>query len=259
LKNGGRFSEGQVSGNRFGVPASFPEPPPALPAFPPKEAIRGFFESIAFRYDSINSLLSFRWDEAWRKKAARQILEGGGKRGAILDLGVGTGKFLERFLGEKSWERAVGVDFAREMLKRARARLGLRCQLIQADIHDLPFEAESFDLVISSFTLRSVKDLPHFFGEVRRVLTPGGKAAFLCLTRPSGLPRILYAPYLKCYLPLVGGMLSREPKAYRFLSESIQTFFSPPEIQRELESSGFKGVSIFPFSFGLATLILAEK
>lgn len=228
-------------------------------ASPPKETIRNFFESIAHRYDPINTVLSLRLDEVWRKKAARQILGRGGKNSAILDLGVGTGKFLERFLGEKNWKLAVGVDFAGEMLRQTRARLGLRCRLIQADIHDLPFDAESFDLVVSSFTLRSIKDLPHFFGEVHRILTAEGKAAFLCLTRPSGLPRILYTPYLKCYLPLVGGMLSKEPKAYRFLSESIQTFLSPREIQRTLESSGFKEVSIFPFSFGLATLILGQK
>lgn len=235
------------------------EPLAVSPASPPKETLQGFFESIASRYDPINSLLSFRLDEGWRKKAVRLILEGEGKAETILDLGIGTGKFLERFLGERNWKQAVGVDFAREMLRRARTRLGSRCQLIQADLHDLPFEAQSFDWVVSSFTLRSVKNLPYFFNGIHRILTPRGKAAFLCLTRPSGLTRILYTPYLKFYLPLVGGLLSREPEAYQFLSQSIQTFPSPREIQGELESSGFQRVSIFPFSFGLATLILAEK
>lgn len=228
-------------------------------ASPPKETLRGFFESIAFRYDPINSLLSFRLDEGWRKKAARLILEGKQEGETILDLGVGTGKFLERFLERKSWRLAVGVDFAGEMLKRARQRLGPQGRLIQADIHDLPLEAESFDFVVSSFTLRSVKDLPHFFKEVRRILIPGGKAAFLCLTRPAGFTRVLYAPYLQCYLPFVGGILSREPQAYRFLSESIQTFPSPREIQGQLESLGFQNVSVRPLSWGLAALILAEK
>lgn len=244
-------------------------------ASPPKETIRGFFETIAFRYDQINSLLSFRLDETWRRKAVRLILNGA-KRGqfskkgsdpflepspqTILDLGVGTGKFLKRFLQEKNWELAVGVDFAGEMLRRARASVGAGCDLIQADIHQLPFEAESFDLVVSSFTLRSVKDLIPFFNELYRMIKPGGKAAFLCLTRPaSPLARVLYTPYLKFYLPLVGGLLSSDPLAYRFLSESIQTFLSPDEIRIRLESSGFKRVSIFSFTFGVSTLILAQK
>ena len=235
------------------------EPSPVSLASPPKETIQGFFEAIAFRYDPINSLLSFRLDQGWRKKAVRLILHGGGEGGKILDLGVGTGKFLEEFLKKKHWKVAVGVDFAREMLRRANGRLGAPCQLIQADIHDLPFETESFDLVVSSFTLRSVKNIPHFFNEVHRILTPRGQAAFLCLTRPSGLARFFYTPYLKFYLPLVGGIFSKEPQAYQFLSESIQTFLSPREIQAELESSGFQQVSISPLSFGLATLILAQK
>lgn len=230
------------------------------PAAPPQETIRGFFDTIAFRYDPINSLLSLGLDDVWRRKAVRLILDGGGKEKAILDLGVGTGKFLGRFLGSRPWQLAVGVDFSVEMLLRARRQLPASCRLIQADIHDLPFEKESFDCIVSSFTLRSVKDRPRFFKEVRRILRPGGKAAFLCLTRPSNfVMRKLHTLYLKLYLPFIGGMLSRDPKAYRFLSESVQTFPSPDEITAQLESEGFSRARIFPFSGGISTLLTAER
>lgn len=229
-------------------------------ASPDKETIRNFFNGIASCYDRINSLLSLNLDEYWRTKAVRLILEGEGDEKNLLDLGVGTGKFLERFLQKKPWGLAVGVDFANEMLQRARGRLADECRLIQADIHDLPFEDESFDLIVSSFTLRSVKDRSHFFSEVRRVLRQGGKAAFLCLTRPNSLMgRALYAPYLKFYLPFMGGLISRDPQAYQFLSQSIQSFPSPAEIGHQLELLEFHRVGVSPFTFGLSTLIRAEK
>lgn len=229
-------------------------------ASPDKETIRKFFDSIAFRYDQINHLLSFFLDERWRRKAVRLILENPSQEKTILDLGVGTGKFLKGFAKKRSWQRAVGVDFAWEMLERARTHLPAGCDLVRADIHDLPFENESFDLVVSSFTLRSVKDRPHFFGEVRRILKEGGKAGFLCLTRPTSfLTRALYAPYLKIYLPFVGKLLSKEPQAYHFLSQSIQTFPSPQENAGVLRSLGFRKVSIHAFTFGVATLLIAQK
>ncbi len=229
-------------------------------ASPNKETIRGFFNDIASCYDQINSLLSLNLDEYWRRRAVSLVLERGVGEKNILDLGVGTGKFLKRFLPERSWKIAAGVDFSSGMLQQAEKKLPAQCGLIQADVHDLPFADESFDLIISSFTLRSVKDRNRFFRDVRRILKPAGKIAFLCLTRPrSLLGRALYTPYLKFYLPFMGGLISRDPKAYRFLSESIQSFPSPSEIAKELKFVGFKEVLIFPFTFGISTLIRAEK
>lgn len=227
-------------------------------ASPDKQTIQNLFDGIAKQYDQINHVLSFRLDEVWRKRAVRLILEG--REEAILDIGVGTGKFLAEFLKRKPWKRAVGIDFAYEMLGRASDRIAEKADLIQADLHDLPFEEGAFDTAVAAFTLRSVKDRTQFFTELRRVLQPGGKAAFLCLTRPvSWVGRMLYAPYLRFYLPFVGGLLSKSPCAYRFLSDSIQAFPSPPQIAKELESLGFRGTSFTPFTFGLSTLIVSRR
>ncbi len=229
-------------------------------ASPDKETIRGLFDRIASRYDTLNSLLSFSIDENWRRRSVDLILADLEGEKSILDLGIGTGKFLARFLGKKSWELAAGVDFSGQMLQRARTHLPSACQLLQADIHDLPFENQTFDVVVSSFTLRSVKDRSRFFGEVHRVLAPGGRVGFLCLTRPSSLlGRTLYRPYLRIYLPFVGGLLTRDRIAYRFLSESIQTFPSFQEIAREMGDSGFQNVRLFPFTFGISTLLVADR
>lgn len=232
----------------------------SLLASPEKETLRDIFDHIAFRYDRINTLLSLGIDECWREKAVDLILKGRGENEIILDLGVGTGKFLNRFLKKKPWRLAVGVDFSSAMLRRARVSLPVPCQLLHADIHDLPFERQSFDLVVSSFTLRSVKDRAHFFEEVHRILKPKGKVAFLCLTRPSSfLGRMLYAPYLRFYLPFMGGVLTSDPIAYRFLSESIQSFPAPLEIASELQTFGFQQISTFSFTLGISTLILGQK
>lgn len=229
-------------------------------ASPPKETIRDFFDTIAPRYDPINTLLSLGLDETWRAKAVRMVLDTGRKPLTILDLGVGTGKFLKGFLKNQSWELAAGLDFSSSMLQRAKIDLPESTGLIQGDIHELPFTNESFDLVVSSFTLRSVKDLPSFFRGVHRILRPCGRAAFLCLTRPTTfLMKPFYVPYLKFYLPFIGGLISSDRKAYRFLSESIQTFPSPDQVMGHLRTNGFSNVSARSFTFGISTLTVAEK
>ena len=71
------------------------------------------------------------------------LLEGSER--SILDLGVGTGKFLQSFLSVKSFDRAVGLDFSAGMLEEARRHLPASVELVNADFHNLPFEDRGFD------------------------------------------------------------------------------------------------------------------
>ena len=242
------------SGRESSVTGSTPE----VLAAEKKETIRSFFDSIAPRYDHINQVLSWSLDDVWRKRAFKFIFSG--KENSILDLGIGTGKFIQLFLKSKSWQRLAGLDFSLNMLRQARTELPSQVDLVSADFHDIPFQSKSFDLVISSFALRSVQDLPRFFREIQRLLRPEGKAALLCLTRPSNpFWKILAYPYLKFFLPLIGGVLSGHQDAYHFLSDSILSFQEPEKTAAMLKQEGFKDAKIYPFTLGLATLIVAYK
>ncbi|MDD5672195.1 MAG: ubiquinone/menaquinone biosynthesis methyltransferase [Candidatus Omnitrophica bacterium] len=227
-------------------------------ASPDRDTVREIFDGIAPQYDFMNNLLSFYLDGWWRREACRLLLEG--KEETILDIGTGTGKFLDVFLKARSWQRAVGMDFSGPMLRQARAGLQKDVDLVSADFHELPFGSGSFDLAISGFTLRSVQDLDRFFAEVFRILRPKGKAGFLCLTRPQHLFwRSLYRVYLKYYVPGIGFFMTGQQKAYRFLSESIQSFQEPAETIRIMERAGFNTVASYPFTGGIATLMIAYK
>ncbi len=227
-------------------------------ASPDKDVIRTFFDEISPRYDFINDVLSLRLDALWRKQALKLTLDGSENR--LLDLGTGTGKFLELFLRHKRWSRAVGLDFSSRMLERARQISTAGSEFVSGDFHALPFQNESFDLIVSSFALRSVKDMQQFCSEIYRILEPGGKAAFLCLTRPHNrLFRVIYYPYLNFYLPAVGRYLSGHRQAYEFLSQSIQHFQEPTKTVEWLKRAGFESIQRHRFTFGAATLFVAKK
>jgi demethylmenaquinone methyltransferase/2-methoxy-6-polyprenyl-1,4-benzoquinol methylase len=102
--------------------------------------------------------------------------------------------------------------------------------------------------------------MPRFLTEVYRLLTAGGKAGLLCLTRPeSFFWKMVYYPYLKFYLPLMGRLISGDFQAYRFLSDSIQTFQEPRVTASMMAEAGFRDVQIHGFTFGAATLIIGKK
>jgi demethylmenaquinone methyltransferase / 2-methoxy-6-polyprenyl-1,4-benzoquinol methylase len=228
---------------------------------PDKKFIRDAFDSITPRYDLLNQILSFGMSEAWRKRSADIVLGSPGFHSkTILDLGCGTGKFLECFLRSRSWESATGVDFSVAMLQRARETVRGNVMWLKEDFDALPFLGSSFDLVISAFTLRSVQKLPEFLATVYRILTPGGKVAFLDLTRPKHLlARILFYPYLKFVLPLLGWLISGNWKAYGFLSGSVRKFQAPEETMRLMKAAGFRDLTSKSFAFGAATLIIGAK
>lgn len=100
----------------------------------------------------------------------------------VLDLGSGSGTdvFCAAVqVGESG--RVVGVDMTPEQLDKAeslRARAGFdQVEFVSAHIEQLPFAAESFDVVVSNGVINLSPDKQRVFGEMARLLRPGGRAA----------------------------------------------------------------------------------
>jgi ubiquinone/menaquinone biosynthesis C-methylase UbiE len=95
---------------------------------------------------------------------------------AALDLGCGTGRHALWLA--KAGATVTAVDFSEGMLAEARSKPGAGAiRFIVHDLHEpLPFPAAVFDLVVSGLVLEHLRDLAAFFGEVRRMLRPGGRA-----------------------------------------------------------------------------------
>ena len=100
--------------------------------------------------------------------------------GRVLEIGIGTGLNLP-FYEPRKVERLVGIDPSVEMhplaLRRSR-RAGLPVELRTAAAEQLPLDTASFDCVVCTFTLCSVRDPAAALSEMRRVLRPGGRLLF---------------------------------------------------------------------------------
>ena len=91
----------------------------------------------------------------------------------ILDLGCGTGRWLQRLQGINP-RSLVGIDASSAMIAQARRKYLRSALLIEAECTSTPVASCSADLVLASFLLSYVEDISRFAAEAARILRPGG-------------------------------------------------------------------------------------
>ncbi len=227
--------------------------------------VRNIFDRIAWRYDLLNRIISFRLDSWWRRKAVAAL--GIADRPAlVLDLGTGTGALaLDACKVVAPGARVVGLDFSRPMLKQARERTSraghaARTAYVLAHALAAPVRRESFDAVMSAFVLRNVGDLDSFFRESYQVLKPGGRVVSLDMfAPPRGVFSALYWLYFGRLMPCIGGIVSGDPSAYRYLSDSVRSFVSPETVAATIASAGFVETRIIRYLRGAICILVADK
>ena len=204
--------------------------------------VRGMFGRVAHRYDLANHLLSFSIDRYWRALTVRRlshILERPDAR--TLDICCGTAD-LTAALGRKARGVVYGSDFCHPMLVRAHAKT-TPAPLFESDALALPLRDASLDLITVAFGFRNLANYDRGLAEMRRVLRPGGTAAILEFSQP---PNRAFAAlnnlYCRVVLPLIGGLLTGQRDAYRYLPESVRKFPAAPELAAKMQAAGFGNV-----------------
>jgi demethylmenaquinone methyltransferase / 2-methoxy-6-polyprenyl-1,4-benzoquinol methylase len=223
------------------------------------EKIAQMFDAIAGRYDLLNHLLSLGIDRRWRRRAIDALALRPGE--VVLDLCTGTADLA---LATGPGVRVVGVDFAGEMLRLARAKLRARDErrvaLVRGDAMRIPLKDASVDAVTIGFGIRNVQHPDAAAREILRVLRPGGRLAILEFGTPSvpGL-RAAYLFYFRRALPLIGRIVSRHNDAYAYLPASVAAFPSPDAFLRLLEEAGFSRTRVVQMTFGIVYLFVGDK
>jgi demethylmenaquinone methyltransferase / 2-methoxy-6-polyprenyl-1,4-benzoquinol methylase len=232
------------------------------PGAPEKKAVRSMFDRIAPRYDLLNRLLSAGTDARWRRRAVDFL--GLGSQGCVLDLCTGTADLLIEWLGRGPGSSGAGVDLSTEMLSRGTRKLvargyAPRAGLLAGDAERLPFGDARFDAAMVAFGIRNVGDVDAALHEVFRVLRPRGRFVILEFAMPGGAAGHLYRFYFHRLLPLVGGLLSGDPGAYRYLPASVRRFDTPSALGERLARAGFQAIEARRLSLGIAWLHRGER
>jgi demethylmenaquinone methyltransferase / 2-methoxy-6-polyprenyl-1,4-benzoquinol methylase len=214
------------------------------------------FDRIARRYDLVNTVLSGGTDAGWRRRTARAT--GLTPGGSALDVACGSGKLtarLAKIAGEGG--RVVGLDFSPQMLEVARRdHPGL--EFVDGDALNLPFDDASFDVSTIAFGLRNLADPIRGLREMLRVARR--RAVVLEFVRPpKGPVGGAYRLYLKTLLPAIGGAISGQPSAYRYLSDTVDSYRTPDELRAMATAAGWAGVSYKGLAMGTVGIVSGVK
>ena len=213
----------------------------------PANEVRSMFDRIAPVYDVMNRVMTAGLDQRWRRATARAVVQPGD---AVLDAACGTGDLAVADAREGG--RVTGLDFAEQMLARAR-RKAPELEWVQGDMLDLPFAEETFDAATVGFGVRNVSDLELGLRELNRVLRPGGRVAILEITRPRGLLRPFYSLWFDRIVPFLG-TLAGDRGAYTYLPQSVKRFPSPRGLAERMAAAGFPRVRYLVLSGGIITI-----
>jgi demethylmenaquinone methyltransferase/2-methoxy-6-polyprenyl-1,4-benzoquinol methylase len=123
----------------------------------------------------------------------------------------------------------------------------------------LPFLDERFDVVTVAFGLRNMASYEVALCEARRVLRAGGHVVILDFSLPGPPLRPLYRLYLHHVLPILAGLLTGQPDAYRYFGGTIEDFPKGETMLELLRSSGFANRDAKPLTMGIVTVYSGQK
>ena len=133
----------------------------------------GWYERVVFRR-AMDAVLGQPEVHAERVEALAHA------RGAILEVGIGTGLNLPAYPDRVTAIKALTLEAALDPRAAARAaERGIAVSLVSGDAERMPFDDETFDTVACTFLLCSVGDPSAVVREVRRILRPEGRLLFM--------------------------------------------------------------------------------
>lgn len=227
-----------------------------------KEQVAEMFDTIAGRYDVLNSILSLGIHKGWRKKCVKLLKAKHPVK--ILDVATGTGDFAIECakLNPKS---VIGIDISEGMMKYGREKLkklGLQdlITLEQGNAETVAFPDNSFDAIVVGFGVRNFQDLKAGLSNLYRMLKPGGMLLVLEFSYPRNpLIKHFYNFYFCRVTPFIGGLFSKDTRAYTYLTESVIAFPNNEAFTGILDSLHYKNTAFTSLSFGIAAIYTGEK
>src|SRR5271169_2450350 len=230
-----------------------------VPAGAKKHLVREVFDTVARRYDLMNDLMSAGIHRMWKDAMVDWLAPRPGQ--TIVDVAGGTGDVAFRLAARTKGQCQVMVcDANEQMVRIGRDRALDRGVLagidwLVGDAQDLPVVGNCADAYTIAFGLRNVTDIEAALREAKRVLKPGGR--FLCLefSRVT-VPLLddLYRRFSFFVIPWIGGRVTGNREAYRYLVESIRRF--PPQhlLAERIERAGLGQVRVRNLSGGIAAM-----
>src|SRR5699024_5760219 len=228
-----------------------------------EERVHHVFEKLSDKYDTMNSVISFKRHISWRKDVMKRMKVQPGTQS--LDVCTGTGDWaiaMSHAIGIDG--HVTGLDFSENMLKIAQEKKEEeqleQLDLIHGNAMELPFEDNTFDYVTIGFGLRNVPDYNTVLKEMYRVVKKGGQVVCLETSQPTMIGfRQGYYFYFRFLMPLFGKIFAKSYDEYAWLHESARDFPNKQELKKMFIEACFSKMEMKSYTGGVAAMHQAFK
>ena len=227
------------------------------------QQVEQMFDNISPTYDRLNHRLSWNIDRGWQRKAIEALAPY--QPQTLLNIATGTGDFAILAAEMLHPQAIVGADISEGMMEIGRQKVEQKglSEVIQVQKEDclaLSYPAESFDAVTAAFGIRNFAELEKGLSEMWRVLKKGGHLSVVELTTPVRFPmKQLFRLYSHTVLPLYGRLVSRDKRAYDYLTATIEAFPQGEKMVEILKKAGFAQARFQRMTFGICTMYFVTK
>jgi len=225
--------------------------------------VKTIFNKISYRYDFLNSLLSFGLHKLWKKKLVDLLKPQQGEDWADLCCGTGDLAFLIcKRVGPNG--SITGIDSAKEILNIAKKKAErVKNKFINwesKDILEIDEYSRNFDGICMSYGLRNLESVEKGIKKVFSLLNDKGRAGFLDFhhSRKNSLSNIFQKIYLRLVVVPISRVfnLSRE---YAYIEESISNFPKGNELILIAKEVGFERIEYRTIFFGQMGILILGK
>ena len=217
--------------------------------------VNSVFSEVYNKYDLMNDVMSLGIHRIWKDKFIDWMNPS--RDSSLIDVASGTGDIAKLFsLRVKNLSTVTCIEPNEDMFKQGKKNLTnfKNIEWIMSRAENLPVEDNIYDFYSISYGIRNVSDINKTLAEAYRVLKPGGR--FMCLEFSkidNELLNFLYKNYSKA-IPVLGKYIVGSSKPYKYLVNSIDSFYNQKQLLELITKNGFTNVEYRNLSNGISAI-----
>ena len=217
--------------------------------------VNSVFSEVYNKYDLMNDVMSLGIHRIWKDKFIDWMNPS--LNSSLIDVASGTGDIAKLFsLRVKNLSTITCIEPNEDMFKQGKKNLKnfKNIEWIRSKAENLPVEDNIYDFYSISYGIRNVSDINKTLAEAYRVLKPGGR--FMCLEFSkidNELLNFLYKNYSKA-IPVLGKYIVGSSKPYKYLINSIDSFYNQKQLLELITKNGFINVEYRNLSNGISAI-----
>lgn len=226
------------------------------------DRVNKVFTSVSNKYDLMNDIMSFGLHRLWKRQFIRLCSLKDKKN--VLDIACGTGDISLKIKKHNPNIKLTCLDPNNEMLQICKEKL-LNRGFMDVNYENTSIElfkpsSKKFDLITVAFGFRNFSNHKDALMNIFSCLETCGVFIIMDFKKPRNkIQSQLFDFYTLNIIPRVGKAVTGDQESYRYLAESIQTYFSPEEIKEMCRNIGFEEIRIINLLEDVASIHVMRK